>query len=113
MEKKELKEMTIDTVGTSLMKLFIQHAQDLKKPWAQMSKHQQDDTLDAIRAGVQEHVKQAVELIAAREGAILPLITSPADERMLHRLVTEKTITINTTAAGGNASLMTMADNVG
>lgn len=55
----------------------------------------------------------AAELIAAREGAILPLITSPADERMLHRLVTEKTITINTTAAGGNASLMTMADNVG
>ncbi|CAM5222989.1 bifunctional proline dehydrogenase/L-glutamate gamma-semialdehyde dehydrogenase PutA [Alishewanella longhuensis] len=55
----------------------------------------------------------AGELIAAREGAILPLITAPADERMLHRLVTEKTITINTTAAGGNASLMTMADNVG
>jgi RHH-type proline utilization regulon transcriptional repressor/proline dehydrogenase/delta 1-pyrroline-5-carboxylate dehydrogenase len=55
----------------------------------------------------------AAELIAAREGAILPLITSPADERMLHRLVTEKTITINTTAAGGNASLMTMADNIG
>lgn len=55
----------------------------------------------------------AGELIAAREGAILPLITAPADERMLHRLVTEKTITINTTAAGGNASLMTMADNQG
>lgn len=55
----------------------------------------------------------AGELVAAREGAILPLITAPADERMLHRLVTEKTITINTTAAGGNASLMTMADNIG
>lgn len=67
MEKQELKEMTIDTVGTSLMKLFIQHAQDLKKPWAQMSKTQQDDTLDAIRAGVQEQVKKAVELIAARD----------------------------------------------
>lgn len=67
MEKQELKEMTIDTVGTSLMNLFIQHAQDLKKPWAQMSKTQQDDTLDAIRAGVQEQVKKAVELIAARD----------------------------------------------
>lgn len=67
MEKQELKEMTIDTVGTSLMKLFIQHAQDLKKPWPQMSKTQQDDTLDAIRAGVQEQVKKAVELIAARD----------------------------------------------
>ncbi|MDP4536168.1 bifunctional proline dehydrogenase/L-glutamate gamma-semialdehyde dehydrogenase PutA [Alkalimonas collagenimarina] len=53
----------------------------------------------------------AAELLANREGAILPLITSPADHRLLHRLLTEKTITINTTAAGGNASLMTMADN--
>ncbi|MFN6262330.1 MAG: aldehyde dehydrogenase family protein, partial [Chromatiaceae bacterium] len=51
------------------------------------------------------------ELIAARDGAISPLITTPADERLLHRLVTEKTVTINTTAAGGNASLMTMSDN--
>ncbi|SEA00831.1 bifunctional proline dehydrogenase/L-glutamate gamma-semialdehyde dehydrogenase PutA [Alkalimonas amylolytica] len=54
----------------------------------------------------------AGELIASREGAILPLITTPADHRLLHRLVTEKTITVNTTAAGGNASLMTMADNI-
>ncbi|MBU1309831.1 MAG: L-glutamate gamma-semialdehyde dehydrogenase, partial [Gammaproteobacteria bacterium] len=53
------------------------------------------------------------ELLTAREGAILPLITSPAGQRLLQRLITEKTITINTTAAGGNASLMTMADNVG
>lgn len=53
------------------------------------------------------------ELIAARDGAISPLITTPADERLIHRLVTEKTVTINTTAAGGNASLMTMSDNIG
>ena len=53
------------------------------------------------------------ELLAAREGAILPLITAPAGQHLLQRLITEKTITINTTAAGGNASLMTMADNVG
>ena len=51
------------------------------------------------------------ELIAARDGEISPLITTPADERLLHRLVTEKTVTVNTTAAGGNASLMTMQDN--
>ncbi len=53
------------------------------------------------------------ELIAARDGAISPLITTPADERLVHRLVTEKTVTVNTTAAGGNASLMTMSDNIG
>ena len=69
-------------------------------------------------AGAMVEVSSAVkplcaELVAAREGAILPLITAPAGQRMLQRLVTEKTITINTTAAGGNASLMTMADNIG
>jgi RHH-type transcriptional regulator, proline utilization regulon repressor / proline dehydrogenase / delta 1-pyrroline-5-carboxylate dehydrogenase len=53
------------------------------------------------------------ELLASREGAILPLITAPAGQRLLQRLITEKTVTINTTAAGGNASLMTMADNAG
>ena len=69
-------------------------------------------------AGAMIDVSSAVkplsaELLAAREGAILPLITAPAGPQLLHRLVTEKTITINTTAAGGNASLMTMADNIG
>ena len=53
------------------------------------------------------------ETIAARKGAILPLITAYTNESLFHRLVTEKTITIDTTAAGGNASLMTMESNVG
>lgn len=52
----------------------------------------------------------SAQLLASREGAILPLITSPAGVALQQRLVTEKTITINTTAAGGNASLMTMED---
>ncbi|WNO60113.1 bifunctional proline dehydrogenase/L-glutamate gamma-semialdehyde dehydrogenase PutA [Rheinheimera sp. MMS21-TC3] len=68
-------------------------------------------------AGAMVEVSSAVkplcaELLASREGAILPLITSPAGPRLLQRLVTEKTITINTTAAGGNATLMTMEDNL-
>ena len=59
-------------------------------------------------------VKQyAGETIAARKGAILPLITAYTNQGLFHRLVTEKTITIDTTAAGGNASLMTMESNVG
>jgi len=53
--------------------------------------------------------KQLVgEQLAAREGAILPLITAYTNQGLLRRLVTEKTISIDTTAAGGNASLMTM-----
>ncbi|NMP31859.1 bifunctional proline dehydrogenase/L-glutamate gamma-semialdehyde dehydrogenase PutA [Thalassotalea sp. M1531] len=53
------------------------------------------------------------ETIAARSGAILPLITAYTNKSLFHRMVTEKTITIDTTAAGGNASLMTMESNVG
>lgn len=59
------------------------------------------------------HKALATKWVAAREGAITSVVTSPSDHHLLHRLVTEKTVTINTTAAGGNASLMTMADNVG
>lgn len=55
----------------------------------------------------------SAQWMAARDGAISALVTSPADHQLLHRLVTEKTVTINTTAAGGNASLMTMTDNLG
>lgn len=53
------------------------------------------------------------EYIAARKGAILPLITAYTNESLFYRMVTEKTVTIDTTAAGGNASLMTMESNVG
>jgi len=52
------------------------------------------------------------ETLAARSGAILPLITAYNNENLFDRLVTEKTVTIDTTAAGGNASLMTMESNV-
>lgn len=53
------------------------------------------------------------ETIAARKGAILPLITAYTNKGLFERMVTEKTVTIDTTAAGGNASLMTMEANVG
>ena len=53
------------------------------------------------------------ETIAARKGAILPLITAYTNKSLFERMVTEKTVTIDTTAAGGNASLMTMEANVG
>ncbi|WDE04922.1 bifunctional proline dehydrogenase/L-glutamate gamma-semialdehyde dehydrogenase PutA [Thalassomonas viridans] len=53
------------------------------------------------------------EILGGRSGAIVPLITATSYNTLLERLVTEKTITIDTTAAGGNASLMTMESNVG
>ncbi|OSQ37159.1 bifunctional proline dehydrogenase/L-glutamate gamma-semialdehyde dehydrogenase PutA [Thalassospira mesophila] len=58
------------------------------------------------------------QVLARRDGAILSLISDsgieddgalPA-EMFMHRFATEKTVTINTTAAGGNASLMSMEE---
>ena len=46
--------------------------------------------------------------LAARSGAILPLLTASHHDNLFMRMVTEKTISTDTTAAGGNASLMTM-----
>ena len=56
-------------------------------------------------AGIVHIVNQQ---LAARSGAILPLITAVSNQVLFERLVTEKTISVDTTAAGGNASLMTM-----
>jgi RHH-type proline utilization regulon transcriptional repressor/proline dehydrogenase/delta 1-pyrroline-5-carboxylate dehydrogenase len=48
-------------------------------------------------------------LLAAREGALVPVVeTAPADAIPLWRLVAERAVCVNTTAAGGNASLMTL-----
>lgn len=47
-------------------------------------------------------------MLAEREGALRPLITETRIDLLLPRLQLEKTVTVDTTAAGGNASLMTM-----
>nr|WP_136250536.1 bifunctional proline dehydrogenase/L-glutamate gamma-semialdehyde dehydrogenase PutA [Ningiella ruwaisensis] len=52
----------------------------------------------------------AMEL-AQREGAILPMITAEYNDNMIQRLLTEKTVSIDTTASGGNTSLMTLTDD--
>jgi RHH-type proline utilization regulon transcriptional repressor/proline dehydrogenase/delta 1-pyrroline-5-carboxylate dehydrogenase len=56
-----------------------------------------------------ESVKDVQRLLATSEAALIPLIREHNHSRLLNRLVVEKTITIDTTAAGGNASLMAAA----
>ena len=53
---------------------------------------------------------QAVRpLLAAHDGALIPLIETSEDRPIaLWRLVAERALCVNTTAAGGNASLMTL-----
>jgi len=50
-------------------------------------------------------------MLASRNGAILPVITAEYNDNLIQRLVTEKTISIDTTASGGNTSLMTLVDD--
>ena len=50
------------------------------------------------------------EKLSQRYGAILPVISSEYFDSMIQRLVTEKTVSIDTTASGGNTSLMTMIE---
>ncbi|GAB3542492.1 trifunctional transcriptional regulator/proline dehydrogenase/L-glutamate gamma-semialdehyde dehydrogenase [Noviherbaspirillum agri] len=50
-----------------------------------------------------------VPVLAARDGALVPVIeTGEAEPIPLWRLVAEHAVCVNTTAAGGNASLMTL-----
>ncbi|MEP2948351.1 MAG: hypothetical protein ABJP18_19010 [Lentilitoribacter sp.] len=51
----------------------------------------------------EDDLNLARRAIAQREGAIIPLITS---SDMAHQCIIERHICIDTTAAGGNASLL-------
>ncbi|WP_419964642.1 L-glutamate gamma-semialdehyde dehydrogenase [Pelomonas cellulosilytica] len=46
------------------------------------------------------------QALAARPGAILPLVTAAGHGRQLYRFAAEQTLTVNTAAAGGNAALL-------
>jgi len=56
------------------------------------------------------HCREFKAVLAKRPGAILPLLNS-CDKYFVQRLLVEKTCSTNTTAAGGNASLMSMAED--
>ncbi len=53
-----------------------------------------------------DHLRAIRMALAARPGPIVPLLTGPADAAML---VSERTLSINTTASGGNTALLAAA----
>ena len=59
-------------------------------------------------SGAQEDLGPIRQGLAARDGPILPLIEEPQD---LDRYIVERAVCIDTTAAGGNASLLVAAGN--
>lgn len=64
----------------------------------------------ALHQGNHESLLALQQALAEREGAIIPLIAVGGTEAIpLERLLVERAVSIDTTAAGGNASLMTLA----
>lgn len=59
-----------------------------------------------------ERTAQISAMLASREGGpIIPVITAEYNDNMIQRVMTEKTISIDTTASGGNTSLMTLVED--
>ncbi|MGI4945021.1 MAG: L-glutamate gamma-semialdehyde dehydrogenase, partial [Janthinobacterium lividum] len=71
-----------------------------------------DDSLDASDAvlfeGTPEALGQLARAVAAADGAIRPIVTARNGLYPLDMLVVERSASTNTTAAGGNASLMSL-----
>ena len=68
------------------------------------------DVAGVLFAGKAEAADQLQRRLAARDGALIQLLAADAADINLHRLVVERAVSVNTTAAGGNASLMSMGD---
>jgi RHH-type proline utilization regulon transcriptional repressor/proline dehydrogenase/delta 1-pyrroline-5-carboxylate dehydrogenase len=117
---------TGNTVITVVSELFYQEAlafrdkfvsTDAGKDVFQVAKLCHLDTMLAHPAlsgvvvdGGSESKHYVSEKLAQRHGAILPVISSEYFDNLIQRLVTEKTISIDTTASGGNTSLMTLVE---
>ncbi|MFZ1109523.1 MAG: L-glutamate gamma-semialdehyde dehydrogenase [Rhodomicrobium sp.] len=62
---------------------------------------------DAVLVSGEAAALEAAQAVAERPGPIVPVLSGSPDYD-LNMLVKEKTVSINTTAAGGNASLLTL-----
>ncbi|MNC96018.1 bifunctional proline dehydrogenase/pyrroline-5-carboxylate dehydrogenase [compost metagenome] len=66
--------------------------------------------------GVACHADSALAVLASRvlanrSGAILPLVEERFGPLYLQRFVHEKSVSVNTTASGGNAALMSQSES--
>ncbi len=118
---------TGNTVIAVVSDIFYEEANEFKSKWLssgapdcalQVAKLSHLHTLLAHSslAGVvidsNSHAKAYLaKMLAERTGAILPVITSEYQDNLIQRLLTEKTISIDTTASGGNTQLMTLGES--
>ncbi|MCC6196598.1 MAG: bifunctional proline dehydrogenase/L-glutamate gamma-semialdehyde dehydrogenase PutA, partial [Burkholderiales bacterium] len=70
-----------------------------------------EDAADAVLfAGSDAELARLRSRLAAREGPLVPVVTARAGSYDAARVVSERTLTINTTASGGNASLLSLEE---
>ena len=63
-----------------------------------------------LAAGDPGAIAAARRAVALCDGALIPVVAADRDRRYaIERLLVERTLSVNTAAAGGNASLMTLA----
>lgn len=117
---------TGNTVIAVVSDLFYEEALEFKEKWRangapdfalQVAKLAHLDTLLASRhlSGVvidstSRSQAYMAHKLAQRDGAILPVITAEYQDNLIQRLLTEKTISTDTTASGGNTKLMTLEE---
>ncbi|WP_404383969.1 bifunctional proline dehydrogenase/L-glutamate gamma-semialdehyde dehydrogenase PutA [Caenispirillum salinarum] len=71
-----------------------------------------DERLEGLAwAGPEETQRSLAVTLAGRKGPIVPLIAEPFGPHYLDRFTAERTLTIDMTAAGGNASLLTLNED--
>lgn len=71
-----------------------------------------DERLEGLAwAGPEETQRTLAVTLARRKGPIVPLIAEPFGPHYLDRFTAERTLTIDMTAAGGNASLLTLNED--
>jgi len=64
-KKKTVDMMATHTLGADLMALVLQEVKVLPNVWPKLNQRQQGDVIDRVRAGVDEAVRKAVQIIMA------------------------------------------------
>ncbi|RQW25500.1 trifunctional transcriptional regulator/proline dehydrogenase/L-glutamate gamma-semialdehyde dehydrogenase [Rhodobacteraceae bacterium CH30] len=115
-DRESLLGMLVAAFATGNRVLVLRHAEnavlaEALAPWLGLADAPQQAEVDAVLHDGNSAGASALRLeLAARDGAIIPLIEAKAGVCNLYRLLVERALSVNTTAAGGNASLMSLTE---
>ena len=102
---------TILAENTFVLKYLPKMPKEIADSFAIIQSIETDDFDAVLHHGSKAQLQKLQTLIASRQGAIIGIThLKPLEHEIpLERLVIERAISINTAAAGGNASLMTLS----